>query len=147
MFGRITDRDNEYLKLSNKVKNYLKHDYRNEDVNIFHKAANFFTERGFKVIRIGSVVEKEFRSENKMIIDYSSSEFRSDFMDFFICANCSYAFGTSSGALDICNIFRKPIGVLHLPVFDFQTWSNKIFIITKKQQTQHFVFSLDFYPR
>ena len=129
-------RDSEYLKSINLVKDYSKHDYRNEDINIFLKSANFFTEKGFKVVRIGSVVGKKLESSNKMIIDYSCSEHKSDFMDFFICANCSYAFGTSSGAIDICHIFRKPIGVIHLPVFDFQSWSDKFYIITKKHFSQ-----------
>ena len=53
-------------------------------------------------------------------------------MDFFICANCQFAFGNTSGALDLCNVFRKPIGVVHVPIFEFQTWSEKIFIITKR---------------
>ena len=60
-------------------------------------------------------MQKEFKSNNPKIIDYVNSDLKSDFMDVFLGAKCSFCLSTSFGFDEVPNLFRKPIIYLILP--------------------------------
>ena len=58
---------------------------------------------------MGAIVEKPFKSKNPKIIDYANSNLRSDFMDIYLGAKCTFCISTGSGFQCLPVLFRKPI--------------------------------------
>jgi putative glycosyltransferase (TIGR04372 family) len=76
--------------------------------------AEFLTQKGFFVIRMGKLVKQELKTSNPMIIDYANSSHRSDFADVFLFANCTFCVSTSTGMDALASIFRRPIGLVNV---------------------------------
>jgi putative glycosyltransferase (TIGR04372 family) len=115
-FVCIYARDNAYL---NKVhprlsKNGWKyHDYRNSCIDDFLETAEEMTKRSYYIFRMGSVVKKEFKTNNSMIIDYASNGDRTDFLDIYLFANCHIALSAGGGPSSVPIAFRRPLGVVN----------------------------------
>jgi len=139
-FTRIEEmgikRNDKYICLYVRDKNYLikkypnndwsYHDYRNLDINTFLPAAEFLAEKGYKVVRIGTLVEKKLESKNINIIDYSNSRFCDDFLDVFLQSQCFFTISTSGGLDAITSAFRKPILFPCLfPIMDAKSSTSK----------------------
>ena len=124
-------RDSGYLKtLYGDLGEY--HSYRNADISNFMLAAEELTKYGVYVFRMGSVVEKEFISDNPMIIDYASSGLRSDFMDIFLGATCLFCLTTSTGFDAVPLIFRRPLAIVnYAPAGALPTWGKRHVVLTK----------------
>ena len=43
-------------------KGHINHNFRNQDIENFYKAADKITQRGYYVFRMGSLVEKKFKN-------------------------------------------------------------------------------------
>jgi len=84
--------------------------------------------------------KKKLISNNKKIIDYSYSKFRSDFMDIFLSSKCSFTISNSAGLDALSKLFRKPIvwvnfvPIAWLPAFN----ANYVYLFKK-----HFSIKLD----
>jgi putative glycosyltransferase (TIGR04372 family) len=109
-------RDSEFYE--NKIFNLeglvSKTSYRNANIENYEKAALYLAENGYYVVRMGSAVKKPFIINHPMIIDYATSNFRSDFMDIYIPAHCSFFMSTGSGLDCVAQVFRKPILLTNL---------------------------------
>ena len=127
-FVCLIARDPSYLNQNNPNKDYSYHDYRNHDINDFLLAAEHLTSKGYFVIRMGNIAEKKFRSANPKIIDYSFSNFKSDFMDIYLGAKCSFCITTQTGFDGVPQIFRKPLAVIAVPVAIRISYKKVIFI-------------------
>tara|TARA_X000000368_G_scaffold91441_1_gene69882 strand:+ start:12924 stop:14228 length:1305 start_codon:yes stop_codon:yes gene_type:complete len=90
-------------------------DYRDSDIDDYKEAALSLTKKGYIVIRMGKVVEKEFNTSNPMVFDYASSSKRSDFLDIWLAANCSFYISTSTGLDAVAVMFRRPIAFVNGP--------------------------------
>ena len=86
----IRDSGYQKKKISPQYRDWSYHDYRNQDVNNYLLAAEELAKRGYYIFRMGVSVEKPFTSNNPKIIDYANSSLRSDFMDVYIGAKCSF---------------------------------------------------------
>ena len=62
---------------------------------------------------MGVVVNKLINSNNPKIIDYANSNLRSDFMDIYLGAKCSFCLSTRFGFDDLPQIFNRPIAVVN----------------------------------
>jgi len=102
-------RDKAYLNNIFKNKNWNYHNYRDCNIDNYIEACEELTKQGYYVFRMGHVVEKKLKTSNKKIIDYATNGMRSDFLDIFLCANCSFAISTSTGMDYVPTVFRKPI--------------------------------------
>lgn len=124
-------RDSGYLKtLYGDLGDY--HSFRNADINNFMLAAEELTKFGVYVFRMGSVVEKQFISDNPMIIDYASNELRSDFMDIFLGATCLFCLTTSTGFDAVPLAFRRPLAIVdYVPAGYLPTWGKQHVVLTK----------------
>ena len=91
-FVCLAVRDSAYQlkKISARHHDWSYHDYRNYDIGNFVLAAEELTRRGYFVFRMGVVVNKSINLKNKKIIDYANSNLRSDFMDVYLGAKCSF---------------------------------------------------------
>ena len=106
-FVCINSRDDGYFK-DNKNIDFSYHSYRNVDIELFKKVAQYLTKKGIKVIRVGKNPEKKISFANDNIIDYSSSALRSDFMDLYLVSK-SYFYIGAGGGLDVLPLlFRTP---------------------------------------
>ena len=127
-------RDNAYLDETYKHKNWDYHNYRNMDINNFKLASEYLTSMDYYVLRMGKVVNQSFQVDNNpKIIDYANSEFRSDFMDIYLGANCDFCVTTSVGYDAVPNIFRKPmVYVGYLPFGSVHTSSMNYITIPRQ---------------
>ena len=109
----IHNRDKSYLDLRFGGR-WRYHDFRDFCVKDFVYAAEYLTERGYFVIRMGKVVEEELKIGNPKVIDYASSGLTSDFADIFLLANCKFHLGACSGIACVPFIFRRPTALINM---------------------------------
>ena len=110
-FVCITIRDNFYFKNFLKDKySYKSFEFKNSDIENYNKAVKLLNKKNIKVIRMGIGSEKKWSlSDNKLNIDYSRSEFRSGFMDFFLVNKAKFIITNGTGFYWIPYILKKPL--------------------------------------
>ena len=65
---------------------------------------------------MGKLTQKKMVTKNKMIIDYSKSPIRNDFLDIYLGANCEFCLTTDVGFDYIPFIFRRPLASITDPI-------------------------------
>ena len=103
-------RDAAYLKSQfSKFRNSYFHYHNYRDVNIedYYPVCEYLSKLNYFVLRMGAKVEKRMMKINDKVIDYATNGMRSDFMDIFLCAKCSFVISSSTGLDMVANIFRK----------------------------------------
>lgn len=125
-FVCFTIRDNQYLKKEFPDTDFSYHSYRDSEISKFYPAFNYLLERGYAVFRMGKHVSSEVKIDNPTFFDYSKSDFRSDFFDIWLMANCSFTVSTGTGIDEVANAFRKPICYVNfLPLLFFNSYNPK----------------------
>ena len=128
----IRDSGYQKKKISPEYRDWSYHDYRNQDVNNYLLAAEELAERGYYIFRMGVSVEKPFTSNNPKIIDYANTSLRSDFMDVYLGAKCSFCISTSFGFDELPDFFGRPIAFSSVaPLGDLHTYRKKDLYLTK----------------
>jgi putative glycosyltransferase (TIGR04372 family) len=108
------------------------HNYRNSDISTYVAAAEALAEMGYTVFRMGAFVKDPLVSKHPRVIDYATNGMRTDFLDVFLGAHCSFCVSTGSGWDSVPTIFRRPIMLVnHLPTFDTSTITLPIMIYPK----------------
>jgi len=132
-FVCLAVRDSAFLGSQNKhnPKNYEYHSYRDGDIDKYLLAAEELANRGYYVFRMGKKVLKPLKSRNAKIIDYTNSKMRSDFMDIYLGAKCTFCISTWLGFDSVPFVFRKPIAFIFLPFGHLITENEKDLLITK----------------
>jgi putative glycosyltransferase (TIGR04372 family) len=116
----IFARDDAYLKNLNPHHNWNYHNTRNSNIDGLIETAKYLIEKGFIVIRVGSIVKKPINFSHEKMIDLPYSGHRSDFMDIFLLAHCKFFIGAgSSGINDVTDIFDIPRLVVAVGEFGF----------------------------
>lgn len=105
-------RDSAYLKTIYQKNIYQNfdtsyHNYRDTSIYNYVLAAAELALRGYYTIRMGAVVTEALNTSNPRIIDYAANGHRSDFMDIYLGAKCSFFIGTGTGIEAIPQIFRR----------------------------------------
>ena len=105
----IHNRDSAYLDwaIPNAKWNY--HNYRDWSINDMLPACDYFTKKGYYVIRVGKKTNEKIKSKNPKIIDFVNCKERNDLTETFLIANCVFYFGSSSGINNVARIFCKPV--------------------------------------
>jgi|GEM_PF-423903 len=80
---------------------------RDADINTYLLAVKSITARGGWVIRMGDITMKSL-PQMERVIDYAHSEFKSDWMDVFLCASSHFFIGTASGLSLVPHTFGVP---------------------------------------
>ena len=107
------------------------HSFRNGNITNYILAAEELAKRGYYVFRMGAIVEKPMKSSNPKIIDYANSGMRSEFMDVYLGAKCSFCVTNSSGFDGIPHIFRKPLVFIFVPLGHLWANNDKHLLIIK----------------
>ncbi len=116
-------RDSSYLQKSTYLgysarHDWSHHDYRNSKIKTYVPAAEALADMGYVVFRMGAVVEEPLVSKHPRIIDYASNGMRSEFLDIFLGAHCTFCVSTGSGWDSVPQIFKRPsLYVNYLPIF------------------------------
>lgn len=128
----IHARDNAFTLSLPGGENYIESgNYRNADIDTYDQAAMEIIRRGGFVIRMGSLVEKEFCLRHPKVIDYPFSH-RDDFSDVFVSANAKFFISTANGAVDIPQLFDVPILLVNVVPIGFSPISKNSMYIPKR---------------
>lgn len=89
------------------------HSYRNSDIRNYALAMDAIVQAGGWCIRVG---ESSSRPCVPMagVIDYAHSPLKGDWMDVFLCANCLFFLGNSSGLYMLSSVFGVPSALANL---------------------------------
>jgi len=108
-FACFLIRDQAFLKKKYPKLNFDYHEYRNMNPQNFLSSAEELSKRGYFVFRMGRIQESVFEIQgNNKIIDYANSEYKSDFLDIYMGAHCSFYLTTMSGPDNLLPIFNVP---------------------------------------
>ena len=144
-FVCLNIRDSSYLASTYPQNDWSYHDYRDSSIINYVPAAEELTRRGYYVFRMGAIVDKPFLSQNPMIIDYAFNGMRSEFLDIFLAANCTFCISTSSGFDSVPFSFRRPIVYVNVaPIGWLQTYSTKFLLLAKTHVWSHDKTTLTF---
>jgi putative glycosyltransferase (TIGR04372 family) len=81
----------------------------NFNINDFAGAAAVLVAAGYQVVRMGSGSEQPFTNAPSGVIDYASSNLRSEFLDVYLAATCAFAISTQTGPDAVCMLFRRHV--------------------------------------
>lgn len=112
----IAVRDSAYLATTAPQRDWSYHDYRDSDIDTYVKMCEWLASQGYAVVRMGKIVKDRLTSTHPMVIDYANSGLQSDFADVYLFANCDFCISTSTGMDSLAMLFRRPLGVVNLPV-------------------------------
>ena len=110
----IHNRDSAYLnyyygnKLPIGMENFSYHNYRDFDVNTMFRTSEYFAKNNFHVFRIGQHSNQKLITNNSHIVDLVNDKRKSDILDLFLLANCSFFVGCDSGPWVVPFINNKP---------------------------------------
>jgi len=108
------------------------HDYRNSDIDTYREAIKFIIDQGGYVVRVGSVVEKAVSFEHPRFIDYSMTDFRSEFMDVFLIGQCRFYLGDGSGLHNLSWAFDKHVLSVNYSPFGKPPYGRNTIYIPKR---------------
>ena len=81
----------------------------NFDISTFEESALWLVEHGYQVVRMGAGSETPLITSHPQMVDYANSQHRSEFLDIYIAATCSFAVSTQTGPDAVCLAFRRPV--------------------------------------
>lgn len=131
-FVIIIVRDKAYLNNIFKYKNWDYHNYRDCNIDNYIEGCEALTKLGYYVFRMGHVVEKKLNTSNPKIFDYANNGMRTDFLDIFLSAHCTFAISTSTGLDYVPTIFRKPVLCISMSPIGFSNLSLNNWLISFK---------------
>jgi putative glycosyltransferase (TIGR04372 family) len=109
-----------------------KHDYRDSKISTYVETAEALAEMGYTVFRMGALVKEPLVSKHPRIIDYAANGMRTEFLDIFLGAYCSFCISTGSGWDTVPSIFRRRVMyVNYLPIFETSATTLAITIYPK----------------
>jgi len=129
------------------------HNFRDSDIENYILAAEKMVARGYYAVRMGAKVKDKIDSKNPSIIDYATSDFRTDSNDIFLGSHCRFFLCSDCGVSVIPEMFRVPtVYVNWTLLLNISTWVlNGIFIFKKfyKKEDDRFltfteILTLDF---
>jgi putative glycosyltransferase (TIGR04372 family) len=112
----IHQRDSKYLETNLGEFDWSYHSYRDSPISDYTRAIQELVELGYQVVRMGKVAEEPLRFDHPYVIDYANYHLRSDFLDIFLAANCSFFLSTGSGIDSVATVFRRPQLLVNFPL-------------------------------
>ena len=109
-------RDDLYNRSISLIKK--EYDLRNSKPQTYIAAAETLAAMGYTVFRMGAVVKEPLESKHPQVVDYATNSMRTELLDIFLGAHCTFTISTGSGWDSVPTIFRRPIMFVNqLPVF------------------------------
>jgi len=131
-FVCLTVRDCAYLNSIYPDADTSYQNYRDSDIQKYVLAAEALADYGYFVIRMGAKVHSSIKSTNSRVIDYATNGMRSDFMDIYLGAKCTFVITVGTGFDAVPVVFRRPlVQVNAVPLGICYTWGNSPLLLTK----------------
>lgn len=132
----IHNRDNSYIQKSFKYISKQKineTNHRNFSIKDLKEAAQYLSNLGYYVIRVGNIQESRINYSSERIIDYSYSIHKNKLLDIYFLSNCEFYLGSDSGIGNISVIANKYVGLINLTFWvNLQRQNFKRIVIFKK---------------
>ncbi len=115
--------------------------FRNYKFEDFIPSIELLNSNNYLVIRMGNLNERKIVLNNNLFIDYSFSDWKSDFMDNFLGYACSFCITTGTGSDAFAKLNRKRIGCVINPlthIYDRNNWTY-IFGYLKNKTTNKYL--------
>lgn len=129
-------RDAAYLNSFDPEGDWSYHDYRDSNIKHYLGAATAIAKQGWVAVRMGSVVRDRLFEENDSIsgiIDYSSSSYRSEFMDVYLSYKCRFFLCSDAGISVFPESFNKPMVYVNwVPLDRLSLWIPNAIVIPKR---------------
>ena len=125
-----------FFARTSEYRNDTKVSIRDSDIHTqIYGLEKICKEYNLKAVRLGYSPKSKLNLNNQNIIDYSNSNERTDFLDFYLGFHCKFIVGTSSGGCFIPMMNRKKLLAVDLGNFgELMHWtSNYIPIIILKK--------------
>jgi len=132
-FVCLAVRDSAYLNDQSPHLDWSRHNHRDSNIQDFAQTAKKLVDRGYYVLRMGSVVKEAMNVDHPMIIDYATNGMRSDFMDIYLGAKCTFCVSTSLGFDAIPTIFRRPVVFIDVSPLGIIRTNTRNYISTAKK--------------
>ncbi|MBQ8699266.1 MAG: TIGR04372 family glycosyltransferase [Schwartzia sp.] len=112
----ISNRDMMFLQTAKRERLIpdFRDSYRNSDIENHGVAVDYLATCNIQAVRMGAVVEKQWRHEN--VINYAGSKYRSEFMDLYLVSQCKFFVGDLSGILAFAMLLAKPMIITNAPL-------------------------------
>lgn len=115
-------------------------DFRDCDINTYIKAAQWLTDQGIWVIRVGQQVEGPLSTSDPMIVDYAGRFRRhledAEFADVYLQATSKFFIGCTAGTYYLSHIFNVPIASVNMiPLAECGRLDHDLFILKKYWQS------------
>ena len=116
-------------------------DFRDCDIATYLPAAEWLTEQGIWVVRVGHRVEGPLPGNHSMIIDYAA-RFRGqledpEFADVYLQARCKFFVGCTAGICYLSHIFNVPIAWVNMiPLAECGRLDHDLFILKKYRHSR-----------
>lgn len=120
-------RDDAYLNQAyGQNGSWDSHSYRDSNIDDYKLGVLSLLERGYFIIRMGKVVNKNLDIKHSNFLDYPFSNLGSDFFDIWLMANCKFCISSSNGLECVSDIFNKPILFVNAsPIGHINSWSKE----------------------
>lgn len=128
-------RDSEFLTkfdfANPNDKTQYDHSFRDSNIETYIKSMLWLAKNGYWVLRMGKLAKIPLPELNSRIIDYVFDDSKSDLLDVWLFANCSFCVSTSSGPDWISLAYGQPVLYLNalpignMPTFSHCTWVPK----------------------
>lgn len=101
--------------------------HRNSDIATYQAAIDGIIEQGGWVVRLGESNMKRLPPRHGLV-EYSHSEFKSDWMDIFLCSQSRVFLGSSGGVISVPQLFGVPLIATNFPPATIQHGVRDLFI-------------------
>lgn len=128
-FVCILTRDSAYLRKQFPEMDWAYHDFRNTSISNYVSAADMLASTGKIVLRMGALVEQPLQGSSDRVVDYATSNVRSELLDIYLTAHCDFFITCGSGLDSTAHIFHRPmLYVNYVPYNHFYHFSKCITI-------------------
>ena len=111
------------------------HSYRNSDIDHYREAIEKITSQGGWVVRMGDLSMKKIPNLPN-VIDYAHLPEKSDWMDVFLCAECRFFLGDTSGLFLVSTVFGVPCALANMTPLGAQAYTAADIYIPKLYRDQ-----------
>ena len=127
-------------------------------LDTYKEAVIALSDRGYWIFRMGKGVNQTFDISYPRVVDYATSDDRSDFLDIWLTANCYFCITTGTGLDEVAgfwgipSVFVNLLPLNHIPLYKKSitvpkklTWEENGKLLSLEEYMQHGYTSTDEY--
>ncbi len=103
------NRDKSYKEYQYKDKNWSYHNFRNFSVETFERTIVYFCQKKILNVRVGNITNMILKLKNNYFIDYSKSNYISEYLDIYLIYKSKFFVGCGSGLDKVASFLKVPI--------------------------------------